>query len=177
MRLISEKYAEALYSAAASLGCMDAVSSDFTWIKPLAEQQSMYFRSPLVSGAEKENLIRELLTSNANQITMEFLLMLSSRGHWRHLPDAIDRFQLLSDGYYRRISLDLHVPFKLEQETLDRLQLRFRREGLIPADADEVALHIIEDKSIVGGFIAVCNGHQIDASLRTQLARIRHAER
>lgn len=177
MRLISEKYAEALFSAAVDVGCVGEVAGDLHWIKPIAEDYSLYFRNPRFSASEKASLVRELLSEHADAVTMEFILLILKRGHWRHLPDAIDRYQILSDSYYHNIAVELHVPFEPEQEMLYKLERRFRNKGLIPADAVEVKFSIIEDKSIIGGFIAFCNGNQIDASLRTRLARVRRAER
>jgi len=177
MKSVSEKYAEALFNAAMSLGCVGEVAADLSWIGPLSQQQSAYFRNPLVNVGEKERLIRELLTEGSNPVTLEFLTMLSNRGDWRRLPEAIDRYQSMCDAYLNKVSVDLHVPFEPEQATLDKLKRRFEDEGLIPADAGEVTFRIIMDKSIIGGFIAFCNGRQIDASLRTKLARLRRAER
>ena len=177
MTQVSERYAEALFSAAVDMGCVDDVSGELQGIKELAEQFSWLFKDPRIVAGEKISLIADALTDKVAPLTLEFLIMILERHHWKHLPGVAESFKRMSDDHFKKVSVFLHVPFKPEQAVLDRMENRFREKGLIPRDAKEITLNTIEDKDIVGGFIAFCNGHQIDASIRTQLTKIRRAER
>lgn len=177
MKQVSELYAEALFDAAVSLECADRVSAELQDIAELAGQSGGYFGNPRISADVKTGAIRELLTGKIEPLTMEFILLLLRRSHWRHLPGAAQYFRGLCDDYNGKVTVTLRIPFVPEQETLDRLRSSFIAKGLIPENAKEISLRIMEDKSIVGGFIAYCGGRQIDASLRAQLEKIRSAER
>ena len=174
---VSEKYAEALFSAAVSLGCIDTVAEDMRAMQQFAQRLAWYFKDPRIAGSEKAELVSDALSNLLDQLTLEFIIMILKRGHWRYLHSTADEFMRLSDEHYHRVAVFLHVPFKPEKEMLDKLESSFREKGLIPEDAEEITMQTIEDKGIVGGFIAFCNGHQIDASIRTQLTKIRRAER
>ena len=176
MGQVSERYAEALFGAAVELGCADEVSADLQVVNELAKSFAWFFFDPCISASEKAELLGEVLANQVESLTHEFVAILLKRNHLRYLHEITGYFSRLSDAHFHRVSVFLHVPFSPEPEMLDKLESRFKQKGLIPEDAGEVTLHIVEDKSIIGGFIAFCNGHQIDASIRTQLTKIRRAE-
>jgi len=100
---------------------------------------------------------------------------MTSRRHLKHFNAASEEFLRLSG--HRKTSVRLRVPFVPEKDVLSQLISRFSKEKLISDDAPEAQLQIIEDKELIGGFVATCNGYQIDTSLKTALARLRRKER
>ena len=174
---VSEKYAEALFCAAESLGCIETVTGELPVMGELVQQCREYLDSPCAVMHEKTALLQELLSGGVSALTLEFVMIMMKRNHLRYLPGAIEQYRKMSDRYFHNVSVQLRVPFKPEFETIRQLKCRFMDEGLIPENAKRISFQIIEDKEIIGGFTAHCNGYQIDASLRTLLAKIRFAER
>ena len=174
---VSERYAEALFSASTMLGCIGDVADELPEITSLVRQCGEYLYSPRVTADEKNALLGELLSDKFSPVTLEFLALMLKRRHLKYLAGAAERFRHMCDDFFCRATVSLRVPFAPDQELLDRLKSRFALEGLIPENAENVSFQVTEDKEIIGGFIAYCNGHQIDVSIRTLLANIRRAER
>ena len=173
---VSEQYAEALYNAAESMRCVDDVCGDMRAMPELAELFSSYHANPRIGTNEKKRVIRELLAGKLNPLTLEFILLLLGRNHWKHLAGISTHFLRLYDAFSNKAVVQLTTPFEPDQAMQARLKARLIEKGLIPKDAKEITIETIKDASIIGGFIAVCGGRRIDASLRTRLAKIRHSE-
>ena len=163
--------------AAVELGCVDDVSVELRGVKELAENLGGYLRDPRIMAEEKAAMVNGALSGSVGRLTLEFTSMLLKRNHWKYLPSIVGQYERMCDDHNHKVSVFLHIPFEPERETLDRMETRFIEKGLIPEDAEEIKLLTVKDKDIIGGFIAYCNGRQIDASLRTQLVKIRRAER
>ena len=176
MTKVSEQYAEALFRAAENLGCVVEVSAELQTIRELVEPCGVYFENPRIGTNEKIGYIREFLTGNVSPVTLEFIFLLLKRNHWNQLAGFAVHFQRLCDRFCHRVEVQIYTPFEPEREMKEKLKAGLADKGLIPKDAKEIVLEVIEDKSLIGGFTAVCNGFRIDASLKTRLAEIHRSE-
>ncbi|MCL1834713.1 MAG: F0F1 ATP synthase subunit delta [Oscillospiraceae bacterium] len=177
MAKVSERYAEALFDAATRLGCAEEVADELPAISLLISGCGRYLGDPNISRADKASALREQLSGNICALSMEFVLLLLNRRHIKHFPEASEQFGRLVNAYLDRVTVKLRTPYEPGAELLERLKGRFIEEGLIPENAKDISFDIIEDSDIVGGFIASCNGRQIDTSLRATLVKIRRAQR
>jgi len=167
---ICESYAEALYTASEKLGCTSIVAGELPAMEELLRQSGLFPTSPLISAEKKAEALRETLRSEISPLTLEFILLMATNRHLKHFSAAVGKFMSLS-GHGGTV-VDLRVAYRPQQELLDKLKERFLEEKLIPADANEVKFDITEDDGLIGGFVASCNGYQIDASLKTRLGRL-----
>ena len=172
---VYESYAEALFEAAKELGCTGIVAGELKAMDELLKQCGSYLGSPLTSAGTKATVLRELLTENLSSLTLEFIVLMAARRHLKHFHAAAELFMQLC-GKSKPI-VRLRVPYKPEQDMLQQLKRRLSMKKLIPGDADEAQLQIVEDKELIGGFIASCNGYQIDTSIKTALMKLLHPER
>ena len=172
----ADSYAQALFGAVESAGDLRAAADELDALRGLYLECGRYLNDPLIGAEEKGGLLRDLLTDQVQPLTLEFLLFLLRRRHLAYLPAAADRFRYLCDGYFGIATVLLRLPCELEPEVLARLKLELADLGLIPG-AEKAEYRIKLDKDIIGGFIADCNGMQIDASLRTALAKLNRMER
>ena len=168
-----ESYAEALFYAAEDLGQIGGVADELHEVELLYAVCRWYLDDPRFSIRDKASFLRATLRDDFLPLTVEFLLFLLGRQHLKYLPAAAGWFHHLSDRYFDRASVHLRVPFDLDLRLVEQLRSRFVRDGLIPGEsADNAEFHIELDQSLIGGFIAECNGKQIDASLRTALNQL-----
>ena len=167
-----ESYAEALYAAATKLDCTGVTACELTVADELLAQCGGYLSNPMVSAGVKAAALRELLADEFSQLTLEFITLMATRLHLRHFHKTAELYMRLS-GYGKPI-VKLRVPFTPEQEALERLKKRLSEEKLIPEGAENAEFNIVEEKELIGGFIASCNGYQIDTSLKTTLMKLLH---
>ena len=166
-----ERYAEALFNTAEKLGCTDIVVSELPDMVALIGQCSVYLSNPLIGTQKKAALLRELLAGKISPLMLEYVLLMTKRRHLKHFYASAKYFRFLSSR--DKAIVELRVPFPPEQDMLESLLGRLRKEKLIPESAAEAEFQIVEDKELIGGFIAYCNGYQIDTSFKTALNKMR----
>ena len=172
---VYKSYAQALHRAAEGLGREDTVAGELAVMETLLGLCSRYLGNPLISVGKKADALRELLSGVLDPLTLEFILLMTTRRHLKHFHNAAEEFRQLSGN--AKTIVCLRVPFAPEQDMLGQLKDRLAKKHLIPAGAEEAQFLIKEDKELIGGFIASCNGYQIDTSLRTILRRLLRPER
>ena len=166
-----ERYAEALFNTAEKLGCSDTVLGELPDMETLIGQCSGYLSNPLISTTKKAVLLREVLAGKVSALMLEYILLMTSRRHLKHFYPSAEHFRKLCSR--DKATVELRIPFKPEQEMLVQLISRLRKEKLIPDDAKEAEFCVVEDKELLGGFVAYCNGYQIDTSFKTALNKLR----
>ena len=166
-----ERYAEALFNTAEKLGCADAVVGELTDMETLIRSCSGYLSNPLIGTPKKTALLRELLTGKVSPLMLEYILLMTARRHLKHFYTSAEHFRKLCSR--EKAVVKLRVPFQPEQDMLARLESRLKKEKLIPENAKETEIQIVEDKDLIGGFVAYYNGYQIDTSLKTALNKLR----
>jgi len=167
---IYESYAEALFTTAEKLGCTSVVADELSVMEELLKQSGLFSVSPLISAERTAEVLRETLCGKLSPLTLEFVLLMAAKRHLKHFSAAARKFMKLSG--YGGVVVNLRVAYMPEQDIIDKLKKSFSELELIPADADAVELDITEDGELIGGFVASCNGYQIDASLKTRLSRL-----
>jgi F-type H+-transporting ATPase subunit delta len=173
MTPVFERYAEAMYKSAQSLKCVDVVAEEMLDAEDALSQCVSYLNSPLIGAGDKAALLRELLEGKVSPLLLEFILLMTTRRHIRHYHSVVERFRRLSG--HGKVVVRLRVPFEPDQNLIGRLKMRFVKEKLIPTDmADKkFDINIVVDNGLIGGFIASCEGYQIDTSLKTALTKLK----
>jgi len=172
MTPVYERYAEALYKAAQSLECLDDVAGELTAMEGILTQCAAYFGNPLIGAGAKAAILQTLLSGKISPLMLEFILLMTTRRHLKHFRPAAEHFRYLN-GYDKAI-VRLRVPFKPEKDTLEQIKKYLAKEKLVTVDTEEALFQIIEDKELIGGFVASCDGYQIDTSLKTALHKLRN---
>ena len=172
---VYESYAEALYNAAERLDCTGAVVGELPMMEEVLRQCRFYLSNPLISVEKRVAALRKTLTDNVNSLTLELILLMTARRHLKHFHATADKFRRLSG--YEDMVVNLRVPYTPERKTLLKLKERLIKEKLIPENAKGAQFNIIEDKELIGGFVASCNGYQIDTSLKTAVIKLQSPER
>ena len=170
-----ESYAEALYAASEKFSETETVAHELAAIEKVFDKCGAYLTSPIISAKEKSDALRDVLCRELSPLTLEFVLLMAGRRHLKHFKQVAEKFLQLS-GYGATV-VNLQVPFALEENVLELLTKRLEEMELIPQKTSGVKLKIVEDKELIGGFKAYCNGYRIDTSLRTALEKLRRSER
>ena len=171
MTPVYERYAGALFSAAEKLGCPDIITGEIPAIEELIKQCGSYLNDPQISTGAMVTILREVLSAEVSPLMQEFILIMAYHRHLMHFQEAAEHYRQLS-GIGKAV-VRLRVPFRPDPDTLERIKDRLIKAKLIPYTDKETEFNVIEDKELIGGLIASCNGYQIDASLKTALQKLR----
>ncbi len=171
---VAKPYARALYEAAVEQNALDAIITDVNLLIELSEQSeefSQFINNPLLSPQFKSDLFQRLFADTLLPLTLNFLQLLAFKQRERYFAAIANFFMQLVDEAAGRVvaKVTTTVPMTAEQQTRLAQQLR---EYAGPA-VREVRLESITDKDIQGGFIVQLKDTVFDASVATQLRRLK----
>ncbi len=168
---MAKRYAKALLEAAAEAGALEQVAADVETLSPhfVGKEVAGFFANPAVPRARKEAALTAAAErAAASRISVNLLRLLLARGRVGLLPDIARLFRDLADERTGRVRAEVTAAVPLPAASLEALAAR-----LSAATGRQVHLIPRVDPTVLGGLVARVGSTLYDASLRTQLRRMR----
>lgn len=168
---MAKRYAKALLEAAAEAGALEQVAADLEALGPhfAAKEVAGFFANPAVPRARKEAALAAAAErASASRIFVSLLRLLVARERVGLLPDIARLFRDLADERTGRVRAEVTAAVPLPAASLEALAAR-----LSAATGRQVHLTPRVDPTVLGGLVARVGSTLYDASLRTQLRRMR----
>lgn len=168
---ISVRYAKALFSAAVERNLPEAVKKDVDLLLELLQGETRLkelLASPVVKSKEKTVFIDKIFQGHVTKLTLDFLHLLLKNNREHFLLEMCLNYQSLYSRYTGIKSAELTTAVELDAVQLVRfnelIQAHFGGKAEVLTKVDE---------SLLGGFILKVDDHQLDASVNTQLKKLR----
>ena len=168
---VAKPYARALYEAALEQGTLAPIVTDIDKLRELIEQSeelTQLIHSPVLSPQFKSETFQQLFADAMQPLTINFLKLLALKQRERYLVAIMDVFSAIVDEAAGRLiaKVTTAVPITPEQ------QERFIQQ-LSAYSGKQVRLETTTDAQIQGGFIVQLDDTVFDASVATQLQRLK----
>ena len=168
---VAKPYARALYEAASEQDALAPIIVDVDKLRELIEQSEEFtqlIHSPILSPQFKSEMFQQLFTDAMQPLMINFLKLLASKQRERYLVAIMDVFSAIVDEAAGRLiaKVTTAVPITPEQ------QERFIQQ-LSAYSGKQVRLETTTDAQIQGGFIVQLDDTVFDASVATQLQRLK----
>lgn len=168
---ISVRYAKAFFSAAVEKGLLDLVKKDVDQLLFLLQTQPRLkelLASPVVQTSEKRSFLDQVFKGQFNSLTLDFFHLLLKNNREIYLLEMCLNFQ----GLYGKLtgikSAQLVTAIRIDESQMEKfnklIQDRFGSKAEVSTRVDE---------KLLGGFILKVEDHQLDASVATQLKKMR----
>jgi len=170
---VAKRYAKALLEAAAEAGVLEQVAADMEALGPHfgGKEVAGFFANPAIPGARKEAALTAAAErGSASPLSASLLRLLLRRQRVGLLPEIARLFRDLVDERTGRVRAEVTAAVPLPAESLEALAAR-----LTAATGRQVHLTARVDPAVLGGLVARVGSTLYDASLRTQLRRMREA--
>ncbi|MBT8379248.1 MAG: ATP synthase F1 subunit delta [Ignavibacteria bacterium] len=164
---VSHRYATSLIETAIEKNKLDKVSSDMILLLEAlkdSKQLKLMLDNPVIRPELKEKILKEIFTSKFDSDSLNFLSFVIEKKRENLLDSIAERFLALRDEHLGIISVTVTTAFKFEDSQIEKLQKKL--EEIL---GKKVRLNLMEDESLVGGFIAKAGDTMYDASVRHQL--------
>lgn len=168
---ISVRYAKALFSSAVEKNLLEVVKKDVDLLLHLLKNGSglkELLASPVVKSKEKTMFIDKIFKENVNRLTIDFLHLILKNNRETFLLEMCLNYQALYGKLTGIKSAELTTAVALDAGQLDRfnqmIQSHFGGKAEVLTKVDE---------RLLGGFILKVDDHQLDASVNTQLKKLR----
>ena len=168
---VAKPYARALYEAAVEQSALPSVTADLEKLQALIEQSEElmeFINTPLLAPQFKSDTFQQLFTDVLHPLTINFFNLLALKQRERYLVAIMDVFSTIVDEAAGRIvaQVTTAVPITENQE-----QHLIRQ--LSAFSGKEVRLDTETDEQIQGGFVVQLEDTVFDASITTQLQRLK----
>lgn len=168
---VAKPYARALYEAAVEQNALASIVADIDKLRTLVAESDEFtelIASPILSPQFKSETFQELFTDTMQPLTLNFFKLLALKQRERYLTAIMDAFSAIVDEAEGRLVATVTTAVPITSEQAERLI------GQLSAYAGKaVRLETITDEQIQGGFIVQLDDTVFDASVKTQLQRLK----
>lgn len=163
----AKRYAGALLGLCTEMNRVDHVATDMILIHDsISSSHDLYlfFKSPIINRFKKKDVIRELFASRVDEITLDFLLLLTDKGREGLADQIAVEFAVLLDELRGIVNAELKAPFALDEKVMSQLQGRLEE-----LSRKRVRISFSPDRELLGGFLVQMGDTVYDGSVRRQL--------
>ncbi|MBI5463462.1 MAG: ATP synthase F1 subunit delta [Ignavibacteriales bacterium] len=165
------RYAHAIIGVAEEFKKLDEVTRDFLFLDKLigsSKELSSFIKSPIVNKEKKKRAFTELLTNRVSELTLKFVILLTSKGREELLPEIIRQFYGLRDQLLGILNVTTRATVSFTPAQEQQLVAQLER-----ATKKKIRMKYVLDPSLKGGFSVQHEDTVWDASVRHQLELLR----
>ena len=168
---ITVRYAKAIYQAASEENVIDNVNNDITALDAIIKESPEFksvINSPTLKISEKKNILEVLFKGKMADVIFNFLVLLVENKREMYLEDICRNFHT---QYKRDQGIKEAVfttTYKLEDTTREQVEKK-----IAAIFSSKVTLTEKVDESIIGGFTLKVDDQLVDASIASQLTKIK----
>jgi F-type H+-transporting ATPase subunit delta len=171
---VARVYAASLFEIAEAKGGQEAIEGtqgELEEILELAREDrsfSEFLASQILSHEERAKSLEAIFRGRASDHVVNFLKVLSEKDRLGHLAAIAAAYDELVQKHFGRVEVDVYTASTADEGLLESLTSRLR-EVL----GKEPVLHPYVDESMIGGLRLRIGDELVDASVSTQLRKMR----
>ena len=170
---IAVRYAKAFFSLAKEKNELDKLKTDIALILEVCNTSAdfvLLLESPVVKASKKMEFMRSVFKTELNELTLNFLLLITKNKRESHIPGICRNFLALSRKDQNIKSAILTTASGVSAASVRKIQDLLGEE--LKAS---IELSTQVNPEIVGGMILRIDDTQYDASVATQLKKIKQS--
>lgn len=169
--IVTVRYAKALFSLAKEKGLLNRLKADIETVAEICVKSPefiLFIESPVVKTSKKIQLFSEIFSGSAHELTLKFLILVTENKRELFIPDICRNFlDLIRKDAGIRTAV-ITTATQLPAETIEKARRILEREFNW-----KIELTGKVNPEILGGIILRVEGRQYDASLATQLKKLK----
>jgi len=169
---VAARYAKSLLEITIEKGMVDQVANDMSHLYDTqAENKDLVslFNSPVVSSAKKNEVLKEVF-AQFEGLTASFVSMVVNKGRENHLPQIAYSFIQQVKEHKGIVPVELISAVALDDSTKKNIFSKIESSVKGTLEVSETI-----DPSIIGGFIVKMGDRRIDASVSSQLNKLKQS--
>lgn len=168
---ITVRYAKAFFSIAKEKDMLDILKTDIELVLDVCNNSAdfiLLLESPIVKTSKKAELISTIFKSKIQELSLKFLLLITCNKREVHIPGICRNFLGLTRKDQNIKSAVLTTATEMDKNTIDKIELLMAKEL-----GAKVELTSKVNSDIIGGLVLRIDDKQYDASVATQLKKIK----
>jgi F-type H+-transporting ATPase subunit delta len=168
---ITVRYAKAIFELAKEKNLLPTLKKDIEMIASICKDSTEFIlllESPIIKTSKKTELITSIFNEKVHQLTLNFLNLITQNKREIHIPGICRNFLALTRKDQNIKSAVLTTASEIDTETIKKIEQLMEKE----LDA-KIELSTQINTKIIGGMILRLEDKQYDASVATQLKKIK----
>ncbi len=168
---IAVRYAKAFFATAKEKGLLDSLKTDIELVFSVCTESAdfiLLLESPIVKTSKKAQLISSIFKGKVNELTLSFLMLITDNKREIHIPGICRNFLELTRKDQNIKSALLTTASEIDSNSIKKIEQLLGKE--LNATI-ELSTQI--NPEIIGGLILRLDDKQYDASVATQLNKIK----
>ena len=171
---LARVYAESLFELAEARGGREALEETLGELEDILElaREDARFSEFLASRAlgveSRGRSLKRILQGRCTDLTLRFILLLNKKDRIAHLPPIVAAFDEMVQEAFGRVEVDVYMASPISTGVLTTIRERFRA-----ATGKDAIVHPYADESMIGGMKLRIGDTLIDASIASQLRRLK----
>jgi F-type H+-transporting ATPase subunit delta len=170
-RVLSRRYARALFNVATRKQAVDRVAEDLRSMVELLKAEPRlqgFLLSPSVPAESVDALLQTAVSKHVSPISLHFLQLLHRKGRFDHFTEITEAFIEEVETSRGILKAVVTTATRLDSAAESKL-----RAGLERTTGKEIRLETRIDPDVLGGVVVVLRERLIDGSVRRDLERLR----
>jgi F-type H+-transporting ATPase subunit delta len=167
---ISVRYAKAYFEAAVEDKIIEKVIKDIKLFQASLGLKGFteFLESPVIKVSEKRKVVAAVFEKNVERLSFDFLNLIITNKRENYLPHIIRNFIDLYKKNQGIKHATLSIPFDIPDDYHKKFIALLEEAFKVKIELEEVI-----DPDLIGGFILKVEDQQFDASVRTELNKIK----
>lgn len=172
VKKIASRYAQSLLDLAVEQNKLDKIVGDVKGFSEACDNRDLYLmlKSPIINAGKKLNVLQALFSSQADELTMAFLTILTKKGREIYLPEIADEFIARYQAFLKVTKVIITTAKPLESAELEQIKSKLLGSS-VTADSLDIETKI--DPAIIGGFVLEIGDKLYDASVAHKLDKLK----
>ncbi|NLJ82521.1 MAG: ATP synthase F1 subunit delta [Bacteroidales bacterium] len=170
---LAGRYAKAFFEFALELNQIEEVFKDISLINNAfisCNELTTVINSPIVRTDKKLSILNAVFQKHVAEITLRYLTLILKKRRELHINTICNEFIKLYKSYKNIITVEIFSASELEKNTIESIKDSIKKY----TNADVETIEHIQPK-LIGGVSYKFNDYYIDASVKTQLAKLKKA--
>ncbi len=169
--LLAKRYAKALFGLSLENKVLEKVAIDMALVKTVVDENRelrLMLNSPVIETLKKNSILRKIFEGKIDDLSLKFILLIARKGRERYLPYISKAFSDIYKDYKNIVDVMLTTTYTTDKETKDSLL-----KVMAQITSKNIQLEEFIDEGLIGGFVFNIEDYQYDASVKTQLKKLR----
>lgn len=169
--LLAKRYAQALFDLSLENKVLEKVAQDMVLVNTVVNESrelKLMLNNPVLDTLKKNNVLRKIFDGKIEDISLKFILLIARKGRERYIPYISKAFNDIYKDYKNIVDVVLTTTYKTDKEIKDRVL-----KLMTDITSKSIELEEVLDDDLIGGFVINLEDYQYDASVKTQLKRLR----
>ncbi|MBN2635229.1 MAG: ATP synthase F1 subunit delta [Prolixibacteraceae bacterium] len=168
---INVRYAKAFFSTAKEKKLLDTFKADIQLIYEVCNSSTdfiLLLESPVVKVSKKEKLIAEIFKGKVHEFTLNFLVLIVRNRREAYIPGICRNFLDLTRKDQNIKSVLLVTAVEVQSSILEKISTLLEKQL-----KSKIEIKGKVDENIIGGMILRLDDIQYDASVATQIKKVK----